>query len=166
MTSIILGAWQLACMLAVKLSGEILLERAQEKTKWGKCTQCGKRLHSKGFKERKITSLIGVISWKRRIGRCPERCKIGQVAPLDQELGIETHQQTSHEMKRAACLMAIFGNTAKVTISLTKGVLRAYCDLNIKQGAADENPEWIIPDNPDYLQMRVEPLSAMRAEIS
>jgi hypothetical protein len=58
------------------------------------------------------------------------------------------------------------GNTAKVTISLTRGVLRAYCNLMIKQGAEDENPEWIIPEDADYLQMRTGQLSAMWAGIS
>ena len=45
------------------------------------------------------------------------------------------------------------GNTAKVTFSLTKGVLTAYCILVTRQGAEDENPKWIIPNKPDYLRM-------------
>lgn len=28
----------------------------------------------------------------------------------------------------------------------------AYCNLITKQGAEDENPEWIIPNNADSLQ--------------
>ena len=45
------------------------------------------------------------------------------------------------------------GNNAKVTFSLRKRVLMAYCNLITKQGAEDENPEWIIPNNTDCLQM-------------
>ena len=46
-----------------------------------------------------------------------------------------------------------FGNTAKVTFDLTKWVLVAYCNLAIKQGAEHENPQRIILDNTDNLQM-------------
>ncbi len=37
---------------------------------------------------------------------------------------------------------------------IKRGVLMAYCNLIIKQGAeANENPEWIIPNNTDSLPM-------------
>ncbi len=45
------------------------------------------------------------------------------------------------------------GNTAKVTFRLTKGVLKAYCNLITKQGAEDENPQWIISNNANNLCM-------------
>ncbi|RLF88386.1 hypothetical protein DRN43_05960 [Thermococci archaeon] len=45
-----------------------LTERAQCSTDWPKCPKCGKRLHSKGLLPRKIMSIFGEISWKRRVG--------------------------------------------------------------------------------------------------
>ncbi len=45
------------------------------------------------------------------------------------------------------------GTAAKVTFSLRKGVLMAYCNLITKQGAEDENPKWIIPNNANSIQM-------------
>jgi hypothetical protein len=42
----------------------------------------------KGFVKREVTSLLGVIQWQRRVGRCPKGGDIGQVAPLDEALGV------------------------------------------------------------------------------
>ena len=35
---------------------------------------------------------MGTVHWKRRWGCCPDRCKIGQVAPMDQERGLKLPQ--------------------------------------------------------------------------
>lgn len=82
----ILSAFNLARVLAVKLVEEVLTDRAKEKTDWTDCPKCGTKLHSKGKVSRQITSIIGTISWKRRVGRCPNGCPIGQIAPLDNNL--------------------------------------------------------------------------------
>jgi len=108
LTLLVLSAWRLARELAVKIVNEVLTERGQRPTQWPDCPKCGKRLHSKGFVRRQITSVIGVIRWKRRVGRCPCGCKIGQIAPLDNELGLLPHQRTSIELQRLVCLLAIF----------------------------------------------------------
>ena len=105
---VIMAAWQLARVLAVRLVEESLMSRAQTKTEWERCEQCGKRLQSKGFKARQITSIIGVIKWQRRLGRCPNKCAIGQVAPLDRELGLASNQKSDAGLQRVACLVAIF----------------------------------------------------------
>jgi hypothetical protein len=105
---LVLSAWRLARMLAIKLVVEVLTERAQRPTQWPDCPKCGKRLHSKGFVSRQITSVIGIIRWKRRIGRCPHGCTIGQVAPLDNALGLLPHQRTSVELQKLGCLLGIF----------------------------------------------------------
>ena len=67
---LIIAAWQLARLLAVRMVEEILTKRSQVKTEWERCEQCGKRLQSKGFKPRQIKSIIGDIKWQRRLGRC------------------------------------------------------------------------------------------------
>lgn len=56
---LIMAAWQLARVLAVRLVEETLAQRAQIKTEWELCAKCGKRLQSKGFKPRQINSIIG-----------------------------------------------------------------------------------------------------------
>jgi hypothetical protein len=108
LTLLILSAWRLARVLAVRIVEEALTERAQRPTQWLNCPKCGKRLHSKGLVGRQITSVIGVIRWKRRVGRCPYGCKIGQIAPLDHTLGLLPYQRTSVELHRLGCLLAIF----------------------------------------------------------
>jgi hypothetical protein len=104
----IIIAWQIARIVAVALVEEVLAQRAQAATAWGKCPACGKGLESKGMAPRQIRSMIGLIKWRRRLGRCPHKCAIGQVAPLDEELGLKTNQKSDTGLQRAACLMAIF----------------------------------------------------------
>lgn len=108
LTLLILSAWRLTRILAVRLVEEVLAERGQRPNHWPDCPKCGKSLHSKGFVPRQINSLIGVIRWKRRIGRCPHGCAIGQIAPLDKALGLLPHQRTSIELQQLGCLLAIF----------------------------------------------------------
>jgi len=105
---LIMAAWQLARVLAVRLVEEILAERSQVKTEWELCPKCGKRLQSKGFKPRQIKSIIGEVKWQRRLGRCPNKCASGQVAPLDKELGLTSNQKSDPSLQQVACLLAIF----------------------------------------------------------
>ena len=108
LTLLILFAWRLARVLAVRIVEEALIERGQRPTQWPSCPKCGKRLHSKGFIPRQITSIIGIIHWKRRVGRCPHGCAIGQVAPLDNTLGLLPGQRTSSELQKLGCLLSVF----------------------------------------------------------
>jgi hypothetical protein len=105
---LIMAAWQLARDMAVSLVEEILAKRSQVKTEWALCPNCGQRLHSKGFEPRQIKSLIGEVKWQRRLGRCPNKCAIGQVAPLDKELGLASNQKSDTGLQQVACLLAIF----------------------------------------------------------
>lgn len=118
------AAWQLARVLAVKLVEGELRERAQRPTEWPNCEICGQKLESKGFEDRQLRGMIGTVRWKRREGRCPDGCKIGQVAPLDTELGLQGNQRTSADLKRAACALAVFVpfEIAAVLLSLLTGV--------------------------------------------
>jgi hypothetical protein len=108
LTQIIATTWRLAWVLAIQVIEEVIVERAQRKTHWPTCPRCGERLHSKGFIPRQITTLMGVIHFRRRVGRCKNRCRIGQIVPLDDELGLAPHQRTSVAFKQVACLLAIF----------------------------------------------------------
>jgi hypothetical protein len=71
------AAGQLARRLAVLLVQEVLTRRAQQPTAWPTCPKCGARLRSKGFLPRQLTTLLGIVRWERRVGRCPKGCKIG-----------------------------------------------------------------------------------------
>jgi len=104
----LVAAWQLARTLTVRLVESVLAQRARQPTAWPLCPRCGTRLQSHGFVPRQIRSLVGVIRWKRRIGRCPQGCKIGQVAPSDTALGLVPQQRTSVEVKQIACALAVF----------------------------------------------------------
>jgi len=119
LTLLVLSACRLACVLAVKLVEEVLTQRAQPPTQWPRCPKCGKRLRSKGFIPRQINSIIGVICWKRRVGRCPNGCAIGQIAPLDDALGLLPYQQTSVELQQLGCLLAIFVPFETVAVILS-----------------------------------------------
>jgi len=136
-----LVAWRLARQLAVKLVEEELTRRAQRPTEWPNCEKCGRKLESKGFVERQLTGLIGTVRWERREGRCPARCEIGQVAPLDTELGLQPNQRTSAGLKRAACALAVFVpfEIAAVLLSLLTGVVVSPGSIwNWVQGAGQE----------------------------
>lgn len=109
LTLIIYAGLQLALRLAVKIIEKVLAERAQRATGWPNCPVCARRLRSKGFVERQIMTIIGVIHWERRVGRCPNRCEIGyQIAPLDSQLGLTPYQATSIELCQVSCLLAVF----------------------------------------------------------
>jgi len=124
LAAMMLAAWQLARAIAVAVVEDVLAERAQRPTEWPTCEKCGKRLESKGFVERTLRGLIGIVRWKRRVGRCPNRCKIGRVAPLDTELGLRPNQRVSDVLMRAACALAVFVpfGTARELLALLTGI--------------------------------------------
>jgi hypothetical protein len=125
-----LAAWRLARRLAVALVEEVLAEWAQRPTQWPPCARCGAQLESKGFVGRSLTGLIGTVRWARRVGRCPHGCQIGQVAPLDTELGLQDNQRTGVELKRAACALAVF-----VPFEVAAGLLRLLTEVVVSPGA-------------------------------
>jgi hypothetical protein len=108
LTALILAAWQVTRVLTVRLVEAVLAERARQPTAWPRCPRCGGPLRSKGFATRQMTSLFGPIRWQRRVGRCPQGCAIPQVAPLDEELGVQPHQRTSGELQSLGCALAVF----------------------------------------------------------
>jgi hypothetical protein len=108
LTELILAAWQVARVLAVHLVEAVLTERARRATSWPPCPVCGTSLRSKGFVKRQVTSLCGPLQWRRRVGRCPQGCAIPQVAPFDEELGVQPQQRTSGEFQALGCALAVF----------------------------------------------------------
>jgi len=108
LTELFMAVWPLSRLLTLRLVEAVLAERARRPTFWPRCPACGTWLESKGFVGRQITSLFGVVRWRRRVGRCPAGCAIGQVAPLDEELGLQPHQRTSGELQFLGCALAVF----------------------------------------------------------
>ena len=106
--ALILAAWSLARVLAIHLVESVLAERARRPTSWPRCPQCGAGLRSKGFVKRQVISLVGPLQWQRRVGRCPQGCETPQVAPFDEELGLQPHQRTSGELQSLGCALAVF----------------------------------------------------------
>lgn len=125
LVEMILAAWQLGMRIAVKAVEMVLEKRSQARCKWPLCPKCGARIENKDKLDRQIKSIIGVIRWKRKVGRCPNGCEIGQIAPLDDELGIEPRQRVSNELKQAACALAVFVPyaIASVLLKLLTGIL-------------------------------------------
>ena len=101
------AAWVLARALALLLMSQVLEARAAQPQSWPECTVCGKRLQSKGWVARQWRGVIGIVQWRRRVGRCPSGCRIGQVAPLDQALGLEAYARTGIAVQEMACLLAV-----------------------------------------------------------
>jgi hypothetical protein len=108
LSQLVLTAWQLGLWFARTLVEQELEARAQRPTVWGTCRVCGRRLHSKGFAPRQVLTLVGVVQWRRRTGRCPERCRSRQPVPLDTALGLVAYQQSSWELQRLGCLLSLF----------------------------------------------------------
>jgi hypothetical protein len=99
---------QLMRELGVLLVEAVLAERARQATRWPACPECGRRLRSKGWRSRELGTSLGPIHWQRRVGRCPEGCRIGQVAPLDEQLAVPSHHRHTTELKKRATLLAVF----------------------------------------------------------
>lgn len=121
---LILAALQLGRAVAVTVVEEVLNERGQVPTKWPRCPECDQKLESKGLASREMLTLIGWVKWWRRRGGCPAGCKIGQVIPLDEALGLQPYQRTSLEVKWLGSALAVFVSfeTAAVLLGLLTGV--------------------------------------------
>lgn len=126
LTAIVLTAWQMGLWIAKTIVEQQLTERAQAQTNFGLCPVCQTPLRSKGFIKRELLTLVGSVEWKRCISRCPKRCPGSQMAPFDTVLGIDAYQQTSTELIRLGCLLAVFlpfGLAASILQQLTGIIL-------------------------------------------
>src|SRR5919109_2946479 len=122
LTQLVMAVWPLARVLALHIVESVLAERAQLPIAWPPCPTCGTPLRSKGFAQRELTSLLGPIRWRRRVGRCPDGCCIPQVAPFDEVLGVQPHQRTSGELRFLGCALAVF-----VPFATAARLLGWYC---------------------------------------
>ncbi len=81
LAQMVLTAWTVMRLVAVRLLEEALTLRAPPPPPWPHCGQWGRRLQSKGFRPRMVRTLLGELHWRRREGRCPQGCAGVQVAP-------------------------------------------------------------------------------------
>jgi len=128
LSALVLTAWQMGLWLARVIVEQQLSERAQALTEWSCCPACGTKLVSKGFVKRRILTLVGFVEWKRRIGRCPRHCPKSQQVPLDTILSIRAYQQTSTELVRLGCLLAVF-----LPFELAAWMLRQLCGIRVSE---------------------------------
>jgi hypothetical protein len=115
LTELLLAVWPVARVMAIPLVESVLAERAQRPTSWPRCPVCGAWRESKGLVKRQVSSLWGPIRWRRRVGRCPQGCALGQVAPWDEELGLQPHQRISDERQGLGCAWAVLVPFATAT---------------------------------------------------
>jgi hypothetical protein len=108
LAEMIMAAWEFGLWIAKKILEQILEEKACRIVHWPDCPQCGAKLENKGRSDREMKSIIGTISWRRKVGRCPNHCEIGQIAPMDDELGIKPDQRVSTEVQKMSCALAVF----------------------------------------------------------
>ena len=121
----ILLAWQVGLAIAVLIVQDLLQERGRAQGEPPTCPQCHTRLESKGLRPRQVTTVLGIIRWKRRVFRCPHKCPIEQIAPLDTALGLAPYQETSTELTTMACALAVFVpfDTAAILLKRLTGVV-------------------------------------------
>ena len=109
LSTLVLATLSLAHALAVMILEAELNRRAREPVEWLNCPFCGAKIRSKGFQPRSMLTLVGLIGWKRRVGRCPNKgCRNRQLVPFDEVLAIAPYQQTSNELKHVACALSVF----------------------------------------------------------
>ncbi len=124
LVAMVWAAWLFGLAIANRFLQQELFERSSLPTQWSKCPKCLCRLRSKGMRPRKIPTLVGSVHFSRRVGRCRNGCRGVMVAPLDQELGLDSYQQTSQEVVQLGCLLAVFVpfETATVLLKRLTGV--------------------------------------------
>jgi hypothetical protein len=108
LSTLVLATLRLAHALALIVLESELNRRAREPVEWPNCPSCGSKMESKGFHPRSVLTLVGLVHWKRRVGRCPKGCRNQQFVPYDEVLAIAPYQQTSNELKHVACALSVF----------------------------------------------------------
>ena len=130
LSAVILASLMLGLAVARRVASDVLNQRSQAEGVRPLCPKCGRLLESKGMLPRSIISIIGPINWKRRGWRCIKKCKIGQITPLDKELGLQPNQRVSNELKQVACALAVF-----VPYSIASSLLKMLTGTEISSGA-------------------------------
>ncbi len=106
--SLVLTGFRIGMAIAVLTIEATLADRAYNTVVRPVCPKCKASLESKGWLPRAVMTVIGYITWKRKVWRCPDGCRIGQTAPFDSELGLRPNQRTGDDVKQIACVLAVF----------------------------------------------------------
>ncbi len=120
LVAMVWAVWLFGLAIANRLLSQELAARASVPTQWTNCPKCHGRLRSKGMLPRQIQTLVGLVHFERRVGRCRNRCQGVLIAPLDQELGLKSYQQTSQEVVQLGCLLAVFVPFETATVLLQR----------------------------------------------
>jgi hypothetical protein len=104
----VMAVWTVVRVMAVRLLEAVLTGRAHQPATWPVGSSWGRRRRSKGFRERVLQPLFGVIRWRRRVGRCPHGCAGAPGAPVDQALEGWPPQRTGAAVQWRGCLVAVF----------------------------------------------------------
>lgn len=107
LTTLVLSAWQMGLWVAKATVEQQLAERTQVAIPFGNCPVCRRPLMSKGFVSRQILTLVGLVRWKRRMSRCRGDVPVVKLLHL-MPSWIDAYQQTSTELRRLGCLLAVF----------------------------------------------------------
>jgi hypothetical protein len=107
LVALVYAAWQFARAVAVRLLEEELQERGHAFEGGVQCPVCGRMMQNKGFKPRTMVTLVGRVTWTRRIRTCSPACVVGQYVLSDEALGIIPFQKTSWEVQRLACRLTV-----------------------------------------------------------
>ncbi|NEP53929.1 MAG: ISKra4 family transposase [Moorea sp. SIO3C2] len=107
LASLVWNVLQLGLLFARLVLEAELATRAKQTTDWPDSPVCGRRYRSKGFVSRRVNTLIGEISWSRRVGRCPNHCPGSSCVPFDGVLGLAPHQKTDNGLKRLGVLLSV-----------------------------------------------------------
>lgn len=124
------AAFRLGLAVAATAVEDVLNERGRAPDEAPVCPECGQRLVSKGLAPRKMTTLVGVVQWKRRVYRCRKGCRVGLVAPSDERLGIRPFQQTCDKLKMAAATLAVL-----VPFDLAAWLLKNLLEVEVCAGS-------------------------------
>jgi len=102
----ILVAWQVARVLTIPRVAAVLPARVRHPPRWPRGSQWGAGWRSPGLAKRPITSLWGLLPWRRRVGRCPHGGAPPQVAPWKETLGVPPPQRSSGACPSLDCALA------------------------------------------------------------
>lgn len=167
LVTMVWAAWLLGLAIANRLLSQELTRRASLPNQWPLCPQCHCRLRSKGMLPRQIQTLVGLVHFERRVGRCRNRCKGVMIVPLDQALGLSPHQQTSQEVVQLGCLLAVFVpfETATVLLQRLTGIqLSATTIWNWVQSAGQKAMEQLQQEL-ELLASGIEPTEEKRSPL-
>jgi len=156
LNELVFAALKLGFAIATSILETILNEGGKAKDKYDYfCPICDSKLNSKELKKRTIQSLIGKLTWKRRILRCSKGCKIGLVAPFDEKLNIKPYQIYSVELIKMACLLAVF-----IPYDISAKILKQLTGISI---CANTIWNWVQNKGREVMKKKQEELNRLES---